>query len=585
MKTPGVVVVALAGTLTLAAQERSAGLLTVEVLSTHRLEQVTFTPLSPRDWIRRCAECGQKPATAPLAIRVSGDGVATLAGKPIRSVELDGAFRVGEDGGGISVDGVWKVRPENGQLRVLLTMDSERYVALALEGEATTTQPSEWLKAMAVTIRTFALENAGRHAKEGFDLCDSTHCQALRYAKPAPDMERAVQETAGETLWYAGRRAEVFYTQNCGGKSEAAAEAWPGVHVPYLSEHDDPWCVRRGAAEWHAEVPVANVVAVSRAQGWKLPATITSVRVVKRTAAGRARLLEFDGAGTAATVSASSFRFAIDRVMGWNRLRSDWYSVSLSGSALDFTGRGYGHGVGLCQAGAQEMASEGRSYREILAFYFPGTKLGVSDSDGGWQKEQEAGWTMLSVGGAPGLRAAANAAWEEAQRLFPPKDIVAPVVRAFPTTELFRESVQEPGWVLAATHGTEIALQPPEVLARSGKEDETLRHEFLHVLVEHEAGAGTPLWLREGLVEALADEQAGGGLAASDDPKAFDAALTHPASYDDALRAHAEAAAMVRALIAAYGMEQVRGWLRGGVPGEALTRLRPPHSRPEAGHP
>lgn len=283
-------------------------------------------------------------------------------------------------------------------------------------------------------------------------------------------------------------------------------------------------------------------------------------------------MLEFDGNGRRAPVSASSFRFAVDRSLGWNRVRSDWYTVAVAGGALHISGRGYGHGVGLCQAGAHEMADEGRSYREILAFYFPGTKVGVEESDGGWRAEKEDGWTFASVGAAAELRSEAAAAWMAAQRLFPPRAVVRPTVRVFPTTELFRESAQEPGWALAATRGTEIFTQPGRVLSENGPAKDTLLHEFLHVLVEREASPSAPLWLREGLVEALSHagerETPNIGL----DPAAMDAALARPASYEDSLRAHRQAGVVAGALAAAYGVEQVRGWLHTGVPREAIRR-------------
>lgn len=571
--------------ISVAAQNRSAGPLTVEVLSTRQLDHVTLTPLSPRNWIRTCESCPEVPVTAPITIRFDPNPATATRESRLAHSTFGGSFRVGDEAGEISADGIWKVRSTAGRLRVLLTIDSERYVTLALQGEAATGDPPESLKAMAVAIRTFALQNAPRHAKGGFDLCDSTHCQALRYQKPAPDIERAVLDTAGETLWFTGKRAAVFYTQNCGGTTEAARNLWPGVNALWLSEHADPWCVRRAPAVWHADVRIADLAPVFHAEGWKLPPSIQSVRILRRTAAGRAQSLQFSGQGAAATVSASSFRFAVDRAMGWNRLRSDWYSVSIDGATLHFTGRGYGHGVGLCQAGALQMATEGRSYREILAFYFPGTKIGVTPDDSGWRKAQENDLTLISVSDAPALRTAASAAWSGAQQLFPPQTRVDPVVRVFPTTELFREWSREPGWALAATRGSELSLQPPNVLAKRGNQSATLLHEFLHVLVENESSPATPLWLREGLVEALSEKSSPDESIPMSNIDPLDRALTHPATWDDAMRAHAQAAALVRTLISRYGIQQVRAWLRTGIPQDALMRLPQLHSPPRLNHP
>jgi stage II sporulation protein D len=80
-------------------------------------------------------------------------------------------------------------------------------------------------------------------------------------------------------------------------------------------------------------------------------------------------------------MSASTFRFAVDRELGWDKIRSDLYEVRGTGDHIIFSGRGSGHGVGLCQTGAEEMARQGKSYREILSFYYPGTELGADESE------------------------------------------------------------------------------------------------------------------------------------------------------------------------------------------------------------
>jgi stage II sporulation protein D len=555
------------------AQPRSAGPLTVEVFSTRTMQMLTATPLKSNDGIRFCPACAQKPVTSPLRFKVDSEGMVTLNGVRHRQIELSGVFHIAGDAGQIVSDGIWKVRSRAGHLQLLLTLDSERYVALALAGEAAPDAPMESLKTLAIVIRSFALENSGRHAAEGFDLCDSTHCQALRYGRTSSAIEQAVLETSGETLWYGGKRAQVFYTQNCGGTTEAAASVWPGLHTPYLVAHADPYCVRHSLAKWQADIPISKILAIFHAEGWSAPLSIHSARVVRQTASGRALLLEFRGGGRRVLVSASSFRFAVDRSLGWNRLRSDWYTIASAGGVVHISGQGYGNGVGLCQAGAREMAAEGRNYREILGFYFPGTKIGVERADDGWRTEAENGWTLDLVGASPVMHAEVSAAWSAAQRSFPVRGSLRPTVRVFPDTELFREASEEPGWVLAITRGTEIFTQPPRVLARSGQASQTLRHEFLHILVEQEASSAAPLWLREGLVEALSQGSGSEDLRSPVDLVAIDTALAHPANYKLSLWAHEQAGALARALAAAYGLQQVRGWLQSGVPDEAIRRI------------
>jgi len=139
---------------------------------------------------------------------------------------------------------------------------------------------------------------------------------------------------------------------------------------------------------------------------------------------------------------------------------------------------------------------------------------------------------------------------------------------------LFRQATGEPGWMLASTQGARVFLQPEAVLRRDGKEDSTLLHEFLHVLVESEASAQSPLWLREGLVEALAEGKPVSAPATRVDVRALEVALMRPASQAESQRAHADAARLAEALIAQRGLDEVRQWVRSGnVPDAAIRTL------------
>ncbi|HXP07295.1 MAG TPA: SpoIID/LytB domain-containing protein, partial [Acidobacteriaceae bacterium] len=349
--------------------------LTVELFSARPVTHLTATPL-------------HDPKT-PLQI---DKGLR----KPLT---LSGRFRLhtaGEEP--VIAAGKWTITSQHDRLRVLLTLPSEAYVLAALNGEAAPDEPLASLKAMAISMRTFALENANRHQTEGFGLCDSTHCQALRLIKPRPEVERAVQETAGETLWSGNQRAHIYYTQHCGGRSESAAAVWPDEQASYLAgNRPDPYCLRRSPAEWHTAIPLGQLSGVFHAQGWHTPFPIEDIRVTRRSPEGRAELLEVTGRGAPAQLSASSFRFAVDRQLGWNQVRSDWYTANVAGVVLEIRGKGYGHGAGLCQAGAYEMATEGKTEAEILNFYFPGTVAGITPADKGWQKVSASGWTLLTT--------------------------------------------------------------------------------------------------------------------------------------------------------------------------------------------
>jgi stage II sporulation protein D len=493
-----------------------------------------------------------------------------------KPLNLSGGFRVQvAEEEPIVAAGKWNITSQHDGLRILLTLPSETYVLAALSGEAAPDEPVASLKAMAISMRTFALENANRHRAQGFGLCDSTHCQALRLGKPRPEVELAVRETAGETLWAGDQRAHIYYTQHCGGMSESAASIWPAEQVSYLAgNRADPYCVRRSPAEWHTEIPLAQLSDIFRAQGWHTPSPIANIRVIRRSAEGRAELLEVNGRGAPAQLSASSFHFAVDRQMGWNRVRSDWYTATVSSEVVQLRGKGYGHGAGLCQAGSYEMAMEGKTEKEILNFYFPGTVAGVTPAGNGWQRVSASGWTLLTTEPDRTLLAQGNAAWAKAQSLFAGvPGGKGPTVQELPTVELFRQTTGEPGWTLASTRGNTVFLQPGSVRQNNGGSGPVLLHEFLHVLVEQQAGGNAPLWLREGLVEILAGPQKEDSKLLDLPVSEVDTALARPSDAAVSRHAHQVAAHMTALLCARYGMPAVRDFLRYGVPSEAMRTL------------
>ena len=143
-----------------------------------------------------------------------------------------------------------------------------------------------------------------------------------------------------------------------------------------------------------------------------------------------------------------------------------------------------------------------------------------------------------------------------------------------PSTEVFRQMTTQPGWALASTKGSTIVLQPQAVLHAQGRDaSATLLHEMLHVLVEAESSERAPLWLREGLVEALAQEDVRPlrvAPASAVSLNTIEKTLSHPDSLQSSERAHRAAAATVQMLIARYGLPTVRGWLSSGVPAGVL---------------
>jgi stage II sporulation protein D len=265
--------------------------------------------------------------------------------------------------------------------------------------------------------------------------------------------------------------------------------------------------------------------------------------------------------------------FGINRNLGWNRIRSDLYTVVIANGMLHFTGHGYGHGVGLCQNGAFQMALEHHTAAEILAFYFPDTHPGLTPSGGLWHEETLGPVTLRTITPNPYVTQAAQFAWQRALALLPPVgETPQPTVILAPTTELFRQLASSPGYLLAVTRGSQITLQPLPILKRNSPIEPLLLHELLHTLIESESTDKAPLWLREGLAEALADVHSAYTPPAST-LATIEHRLTDPQSLAEFQRAHRDAAAIVRSLGHTYSLAVMRQWLRDGVPTQIQQTL------------
>jgi stage II sporulation protein D len=185
---------------------------------------------------------------------------------------------------------VLKVRPQPAVNSNTVELPLEKYVAAVLAGEGSVLQSDEALKALAVAARTFGVYGRGRHSKEGYDLCGTTHCQRIDLAGVTPRMEAASAATAGELLWSAGKPAFAVYSRDCGGVIEDVSSVWPEISATYLHRQSDPYCTRAGQVAWEWRAKPADLLAALAASQLRAPRTIEQVTSAERTASGRARV-------------------------------------------------------------------------------------------------------------------------------------------------------------------------------------------------------------------------------------------------------------------------------------------------------
>jgi stage II sporulation protein D len=531
---------------------------------------------SGRAQFRKCATCKSANVTS-LNLRAVGSRVQ-IAGVPgvATDVHINGVYQItAAEGPPIGGDFPIEVHASEGHLRITAVMPMEEYIAGVLAGEAGNFKSDEALKAIGVAARTFAIHFGSRHAQDGFDFCDTTHCQDLRATGINDHLRRIAESTAGEILWYDGEPAATYYHANCGGTTEDGRYLMGNdeAPAPFLRQHSDQYCLRNGGSQWHTEVTTRELQRALVADGINIPGKLRSVMVQHRTPSGRVEFLRVSGSASI-TVPGPVFRFAVGRHIGWERLKSNWYDVSNAGDHIVFNGRGSGHGVGLCQVGAEAMGEEGHSYRDILSFYYPGTRLGVNAQAVAWQRLGNENLELLTTRPERdrALLPLATGILHQAEQSTGLIYRDNPRLKVYSTVAAFRNSTGEPGWVAASTRGRTIQLQPPDVLQQAGTLDGTLRHELLHMLIESHARPGTPLWFREGLVLYLSEPNV--EVRAEDaslDTAALEKTMRSPASEEQLRQAYAEAHARVAQLAREHGKETLLRWVKNGLPAEALA--------------
>ncbi len=437
----------------------------------------------------------------------------------------DGDVAVGRDA---------RVSRRGDKALITICLPREEYVASVLAGESSVFRSEEASKAMAVAARTYAYRFRGRHAREGFDFCDTTHCQDLRLAARSDRLTRAVEATEGEMVWFEGAPAATFYHRHCGGVTEA------DPHGPYLRQQHDGYCTSTDRGEWSTVLPRTEIARALREAGLRV-AGVPRLEVLERSPSGRARTLLIGNL----RMDAPAFHNAIGRALGWTHIRSTYFDLHDSGGAVTFQGRGFGHGIGLCQAGASNMGDAALSYRDILALYYPGTKLGITAQGISWRvlggERSEVWVTDTSQSDLPAI---ADGMIAEAERRTGFRLSYRPVFRFYPTVAAFRDSTGESGRVAAVTRGRVTRLQPAGVLRSAGILEATVLHEALHLAVESRAYPSLPPWFREGLVQHLASVRGG----------------------------DAAAPARVERLVRERGLAAVLGWVASGLPADVLRR-------------
>jgi stage II sporulation protein D len=248
-------------------------------------------------------------------------------------------------------------------LYVINELPIEDYVQGVVKAETARAWAFEALKAQAVVVRTYVARQKLLKPNRKYDITSSVMHQLYRGLNSDSLVSSAVKQTEGEVLSFSGVPIMAFYHSTSGAKTELPEEVF-GKSYPYLKSVPTN-CTLSPLCLWAMRIPLHEV---EKAAGLK---NITGVAVKSLTATGRVKEVEFSSNPSRVSLEAKELR----QRLGWRRLPSTDFTVKIEDGNMVFEGSGFGHGVGLCQWSSQEMALEGKSYKEILSYFYPGTEI------------------------------------------------------------------------------------------------------------------------------------------------------------------------------------------------------------------
>lgn len=249
-------------------------------------------------------------------------------------------------------------------LKVVNSVGIERYVSRVVQAEVGYGAAEEYYKIQSIICRTYAIRNLERHALDSFDVCDHEHCQVYSGSKTPTDIVvKATAATSG--LVMLSKENDLIlsaFHSNCGGQTANSEDVWKESRS-YLKSVNDTFCLSERSASWTKSIKLEEFKAQL---GW------SNVELTDGFSWNQTERKKYFKAG--------SDSLATSKMRRLFRLRSTYFDLTISDGSVNFTGRGYGHGVGLCQQGAMKMAESGYSYSQILGYYYKGVSLATISS-------------------------------------------------------------------------------------------------------------------------------------------------------------------------------------------------------------
>lgn len=251
-------------------------------------------------------------------------------------------------------------------LTIVNLVDMNNYLGGVVESEGGGGRELEYYKVQALMSRTYAMKYRNKHEKEGFDLCDRTHCQAYHYQlRFTPLIDSAVRQTSGMVMVDdRNNLVDAYFHANCGGQTSEPDYVW-NSKVPYLSTFKDTFCIYTKQATWEKRIPQTE---------WRDFLVNNYHYPIEDSVLGP-MIFTFNQPDRYAFYQYPWLGIPLRDIREEFKLKSTFFNCYPEGTDVVLRGRGFGHGVGLCQEGAMKMAKYKYSYLQIALYYFPGVRI------------------------------------------------------------------------------------------------------------------------------------------------------------------------------------------------------------------
>jgi stage II sporulation protein D len=256
------------------------------------------------------------------------------------------------------------LREDMGFITAINVADLEKYIAGVIESEGGPVAHAEFYKAQAILARTYAIKNFYRHGTEGYNLCDAEHCQAYKgKSRMNGDIPAAALATRDLVLYdLRGNPVNPPFHSNCGGMTADADQVWDKA-LPHLHSVTDPFCRNSRNATWETTMSRDEWISYLTGKGFN------KIQLSQAD-------LNYSQTNREKYYALASRQIKFSDIRKDLSLKSAWFSVAASGDKIMLHGKGYGHGAGMCQEGAMNMAEKGYVYVDILHYYFKDVTIG-----------------------------------------------------------------------------------------------------------------------------------------------------------------------------------------------------------------